>query len=146
MGCRTMSVYKQGFTISFGDCDPAGIVFYPNFYRWMDATFHGFLRARSIGHAALCRELGAIGLGLMETGMRFRAPGQDGDRLCFAIDAIDWSARSYKVSYSARVGATLLAEGFETRGLFRRDDTGRLSAAAVAPLRTLLERAGEGTH
>ena len=25
-------------TIHFGDCDPAGIVFYPNFLRWMDAA------------------------------------------------------------------------------------------------------------
>ena len=23
--------------IEFGDCDPAGIVFYPNFQRWIDA-------------------------------------------------------------------------------------------------------------
>ena len=133
--------YRQEFTISFGDCDPAGIVFYPNFYRWMDATFHGFLRTRSIGHAALCRKLDAIGLGLMETGMRFRAPGRDGDRLIFAIDSIDWSARSYRVGYSAFVGETLLAEGFETRGLFRRDDTGRLSAAPVGPLRAALQSA-----
>ena len=133
-----MDGYSQEFIISFGDCDPAGIVYYPNFYRWMDATFHGFLRARSIGHTALCRQFDAIGLGLMETGMRFRAPGQDGDLLVFAIDAIDWSERSYRLSYSARVGARVLAEGFETRGLFRQDAEGRLRAAPVAPLRAIL--------
>ena len=137
-----MNVYSQEFVISFGDCDPAGIVFYPNFYRWMDATFHGFLRTRSIGHAALCRKFDAIGLGLMETGMRFRAPGRDGDKLIFAIKAIDWSARSYRLRYSAFVGETLLADGFETRGLFRRDETGTLHAAPVAALRAALE--GDG--
>ena len=133
-----MSLYRQEFAISFGDCDPAGIVFYPNFHRWMDATFHGFLRARSIGHAALCRRLDAVGLGLMETGLRFRAPGQDGDQLDFAIEGIDWSARSYRIGYRASVGERLLAEGFETRGLFRRDPDGRLRAAPVAPLRAIL--------
>ena len=133
-----MTGYSQEFTISFGDCDPAGIVYYPNFYRWMDATFHGFLRARSVGHAALCRQLDAIGLGLMDTGMRFRSPGQDGDRLVFAIEAIDWSERSYRVSYRAHAGERLLLEGHETRGLFRRDDEGRLRAAPVAPLREIL--------
>ena len=24
--------------VHFGDCDPAGIVFFPNFSRWMDAA------------------------------------------------------------------------------------------------------------
>ena len=27
-------------TIEFGDCDPAGSVFYPNFQRWIDAAFN----------------------------------------------------------------------------------------------------------
>ena len=26
------------FVVEFGDCDPAQIVFYPNFLRWMDAA------------------------------------------------------------------------------------------------------------
>jgi len=26
------------FTVEFGDCDPAQIVFYPNYFRWMDAA------------------------------------------------------------------------------------------------------------
>ena len=28
------NIYK--ITVNWGDCDPAGIVFYPNFYKWMD--------------------------------------------------------------------------------------------------------------
>ncbi|MCC6002364.1 MAG: acyl-CoA thioesterase [Pararhodobacter sp.] len=136
-----MSLYNQDFTISFGDCDPAGIVYYPNFYRWMDATFHGFLRARGPGHAALCREWGAMGLGLMETGATFRAPGVDGDRLVLSIEGIDWSDRSYRVNYAGRVGERLLIEGFETRGLFVYRE-GRLRAESVARVRELLQGAG----
>ncbi|BEU28074.1 hypothetical protein PBP221_82140 (plasmid) [Paraburkholderia sp. 22B1P] len=26
--------------VQFGDCDPAGIVFFPNYLRWVDAAFH----------------------------------------------------------------------------------------------------------
>ena len=29
-------------TVQFGDCDPAGIVFYPNFQRWIDAASLSF--------------------------------------------------------------------------------------------------------
>ena len=28
--------------VAFGDCDPAGIVFFPNFSRWMDASSLSF--------------------------------------------------------------------------------------------------------
>ena len=29
-------------TVQFGDCDPVGIVFYPNFQRWIDAASLSF--------------------------------------------------------------------------------------------------------
>ncbi|HYF43372.1 MAG TPA: acyl-CoA thioesterase, partial [Ramlibacter sp.] len=25
-------------TLTWGDCDPAGIIYYPTYYRWMDAA------------------------------------------------------------------------------------------------------------
>lgn len=47
--------------ISFGDCDPAGIVFYPNFFGLFDRTFHAWLMAHG-GHVAICEAIGAKGL------------------------------------------------------------------------------------
>ena len=33
-------------TVEWGDCDPAGIIFYPTYYRWMDAaSWHLFAQA-----------------------------------------------------------------------------------------------------
>ncbi len=132
-----MSLFRLEHVVSFGDCDPAGIVFYPNFYAWVDACFHGYVRAQGVSHAVVCHELGARGLGLMETGMRFRAPARDGDVLSISLDAIDWSERSYRASYTAHVGESLIFEGFETRGIFVEVE-GRLRAAPVAPLRRWL--------
>ena len=31
--------------VQFGDCDPAGIVFFPNFNRWMDESSAAFFVA-----------------------------------------------------------------------------------------------------
>jgi 4-hydroxybenzoyl-CoA thioesterase len=132
-----VSLFRLEHIVSFGDCDPAGIVFYPNFYRWIDACFHGYVRALGVSHAVVCEELGARGLGLMETGMSFRAPARDGDALAISLDGIDWSGRSYRASYTARVGETLIFEAFETRGVFV-EEGGRLRAAPVAPLRRWL--------
>jgi 4-hydroxybenzoyl-CoA thioesterase len=33
------------FSVEFGDCDPAQIVFNPNYFRWMDAASLRFFRA-----------------------------------------------------------------------------------------------------
>ncbi len=133
-----MSLYVYEHTVSFGDCDPAGIVYYPNFCDWTDATFHGYLRDHGPGHRSLCAELGARGLGLMEVGMRFRSPAVDGDRLAMVLESIDWSERSFRVNYRALIGDRLVLDGFETRGVFVPGADGRIRAAPVAPLRQRL--------
>jgi len=132
-----MAIFEQDFPISFGDCDPAGIVFYPNYFRWMDATYHAFLHAKVGGHVKVCKSLGARGTGLMETKLSFRSPATEGMTIRYAIEEIDWSGRSFQVRYAARAGDRLLLDGYETRGIFIERD-GRLTAGDTAPLRDLL--------
>lgn len=124
--------------ISFGDCDPAGIVFYPNFFAWMDAGFHALLRARSEGHAALCKRFGARGIGLIAVESRFLSPARDGDLLVLELRLAGWSPRSLRIDYAGRIGERPVFAATETRGIFVPKD-GRITAADTAPLRALLE-------
>ena len=123
--------------VSFGDCDPTGIVFYPNFFRWTDALFHLFLDARAGGHAGLCREIGAVGLGLMSVEMAFRAPVEPGQTLSLALDAIEWRDRSLTLAYSGQVGDRPAIRASETRGVFILDE-GRMRAGTTDVLRERL--------
>ena len=64
--------------IAFGDCDPMGQVFYPNYARWADAAAWAYLdrfgaAAAGIGSAAF--------LPLVAVDMQFLAPSRRGDRL-----------------------------------------------------------------
>ena len=138
-----MSEILQTCTIrvSFGDCDPAGIVYYPNHFRWFDATFHALLQ-RFGGHAAVSRKLGSIGIGLIEVGGAFRAPAEDGDALVLTARLVEWREKTLRIAYEGRIDGRLTVEGFEVRGLFIRED-GRLRAGRMAPLREMLE-AGAG--
>ena len=34
----TAAAAPYRIAVEFGDCDPAGIVYFPNFHRWMDAS------------------------------------------------------------------------------------------------------------
>lgn len=127
----------QDFDITFGDCDPAGIVFYPNAFRWMDAGFHTLLRPAG-GHAILCRNLKAVGLGLVDASAEFRHPMRDGDRLSLRITITEWSHRSFTLHYEGIVEDKRAFRGREVRCLFTRLENG-IVAADVAPLRALLE-------
>ncbi|MCB1406262.1 MAG: acyl-CoA thioesterase [Rhodobacteraceae bacterium] len=127
------SLYHYAHRVSFGDCDPAGIAYYPNIFKWVDTTFHDFLRQFG-GHRTLCAEFGATGMGLMEAQARFRSPLQDGDALDVRITALDWGHRSLTLSYQGHVGERLAFEATETRGIFVERD-GRLTAAPMAALR-----------
>jgi acyl-CoA thioesterase FadM len=124
--------------ISFGHCDAAGIVFYPNYFRWFDRCFHTYLLERHGGHAALCRTLEARGIGLMHADADFRSPGLDGDLFTLEIAGIEWAARSLTVRYVGRKGDRILVEGYETRGIFAERE-GRLTAAPTDALREILE-------
>lgn len=123
--------------ITFGDCDPAGIVFYPNVFRWMDAAFHEVLH-RHGGHAALCERLGMVGLGLVDASARFHHPMRDGDRLALHLSVAQWSARSLTLAYAGKLGETTAFTGQEVRCMFLRGPSGMV-AGDMARLRAVLE-------
>ncbi|MEY8837959.1 acyl-CoA thioesterase [Cribrihabitans sp. XS_ASV171] len=135
-----MSIHSYHHQTSFGDCDPAGIVYYPNICKWLDATFHDWIRGHG-GHASLCARLGAMGLGLMDVHVKFRAPIRDGDRLAVTITKVDWRERSLSVHYQVAHGDRICAEGTETRGVFLVRD-GRMTAGNTGPLQDILS--GDG--
>ncbi|MCX2721179.1 acyl-CoA thioesterase [Roseibium salinum] len=128
------------YPVTFGDCDPAGIVFYPNVYAWFDRTFHDWLR-RFGGHEALCRELGAVGLGLLEANARFRRPMRDGDIVSLTLSIESWGRKALHLSYEGRVGDNMTVAGTEVRGLFKPSGDGMV-AGELDALRKLVE--GDG--
>ena len=59
-------------TIQFGDCDPAGIVFYPNFQRWIDAASLSFFMQCGVPPwRELVKTRGIVGTPLLEISTRF---------------------------------------------------------------------------
>lgn len=124
-------------TVTFGDCDPAGIVFYPNSFRWMDACFHDLL-ARAGGHAEICRHIGSVGIGLADASAQFKSPMMDRDPLTIRILGIDWGARALTVNYETRTGDRLCFTGTEVRCIFRKTEKG-MGADTTDALKNLLE-------
>ena len=66
--------------IEFGDCDPAGIVYYPNYFRMFDAsTAHLFEAALGMKKIAWIKRFGILGIPMVDTGARFIKPSRFGD-------------------------------------------------------------------
>ncbi|MFN3207903.1 MAG: acyl-CoA thioesterase [Roseovarius sp.] len=132
-----MTHHKIAHRVSFGDCDPAGIVYYPRFFEWFDRAFHDWLRQFG-GHQDLCVRLGSIGLGLMSVDAAFRSPARDGDDLSIRIATLEWSQSSLGLNYEIACGERLVAAGREKRGVFLVQD-GRMIADNMLRLKDIVD-------
>ncbi len=123
-------------TVSFGDCDPANITFYPNYFRWFDALFHLWLQQFG-GHQMLCEALKAKGIGLMDVEAKFLRPVSCGDRLQLKLSVEKWGGKTLHLRYEGFVSDRLCVTGHEKRGLFRMRD-GAMFAADMQQLYELV--------
>lgn len=103
-------------TVEFGDCDPAGIVFYPNFYRWFDHATHCMFRAVGLTHRDFLEE-GVLAWPLADTGARFRLPVRAGDHVAVHSRIVEWRERTFKLSHRIMLEGELAVDGWEIRFL-----------------------------
>lgn len=61
--------------IMWGDLDSLGIVFYPRYYEWLDASGHLFFETIGLDLGQLWTQR-QIQFGLVETGCRYASPGR----------------------------------------------------------------------
>ena len=101
--------------VDWGDCDPAGIVFYPNFYRWMDRGFWLLFESRSLTLEALKGRFGVFGGPLVDTSATFVSPARMGDKLTVTSCIDDWSRKSFRLRHEFTCKDKEIASGLETR-------------------------------
>ena len=100
--------------VSWGDCDPAGIIFYPTYFRWFDtATWALF---GSVGHGLKTMIERGQCMPLVSAQCEFAKPAEPGDRCEVRSRIARWGAKSFVVSHEVvRADGTTLARGSETR-------------------------------
>ncbi|HEX8601822.1 MAG TPA: thioesterase family protein [Pseudoduganella sp.] len=123
-------------TVEFGDCDPAGIAFYPNFLRWYDASTRHFFQACGVPPwRELERAEGIIGTPVVEATSRYLRPVSYGDAITVDTWVEEWRARSFVLRHELRHGGELCSEGREVRVFAVRQagDGTRIRAIPVPP-------------
>lgn len=123
--------HRYDFHVFFGDCDEAGIVFYPRYFVWFDNAFGDWIRTKGLSQRLLREKFGVHGTPIVEAGATFRAPARYDDALSVHVEVSEWKERRFRLSYRAMRASTLIAEGFEARVFVARDETDKLSATAI---------------
>jgi YbgC/YbaW family acyl-CoA thioester hydrolase len=123
-------MFETAFTIEWGDCDEAGIVFYPNYFYWFDCTYQRWLRKHHLCQRELRRRFRSV-TPLVNVGAQFVGPARYDDELVIRAEVAEWRERRFRIDYKLSVGNVAVASGFEERAWASVTDTGELRGASV---------------
>jgi 4-hydroxybenzoyl-CoA thioesterase len=120
--------------VEFGDCDPAQIAFYPNFFRWYDSSSRHFFEDCGVPPwRELQKTSGIIGTPVVEASSRFLRPTSYGDVVEVHTWIEEWREKSFVMKHELRRGQELLAEGREVRifAVHHPDDPTRIKVVPI---------------
>jgi 4-hydroxybenzoyl-CoA thioesterase len=127
---------RRQFTIEWGSCDPAGIVFNSRFFEFFDwGTWTLFERALGVKPPDIAGAYGILGIPLVDAGARIHAPACFGDVVELTSQVTEFRRSSFNVEHRLTIGDVLAVEGHETRVWAVRDanDPSRIKALPVPP-------------
>jgi 4-hydroxybenzoyl-CoA thioesterase len=113
---------RRKVRIEFGNCDPARIVYYPNYVVWIDQSTHHLFESVGLPIRDLQDKLG-VQVPLVDLSMQFAKPAGWGDEIEIESSIERWGGKSFDVSHRITNAATgeALATGRETRVCVRID-------------------------
>ena len=117
--------------IEWGDCDPAGIIFYPRYFDIFDAsTARVFEHALGITKFEMFKKFDFAGFPLVRTRARFLRPTRFGDDV--TVDsAITFGKSSFEIEHRLSHNGQTCVECSEKRVWVVRDAKGRLKSHPV---------------
>jgi 4-hydroxybenzoyl-CoA thioesterase len=108
--------------IEWGDCDPAGIVFYPRYFAMFDHSTT-LLIERTLGMSKhqLYATYAFAGYPMVENRARYLVPTRFGDDVVIETSLTAVRRSSFDLTHRLRRDGVLAVEGFETRVWVVRD-------------------------
>ena len=117
--------------IDWGDCDPAGIIFYPRYFEIFDASTSAlFERALGLTKLETLKAFNFAGFPLVRTRARFLRPTRFGDDA--TVDTkITFGHSSFEIEHRLSLKGETCVECSEKRVWVVRDAAGRLKSHLV---------------
>jgi 4-hydroxybenzoyl-CoA thioesterase len=122
--------------IEWGDCDPAGIIFYPRYFAIFDTSTTMLIeRAAGMKKIEYLKAFDIAGHPVVETRAKFLLPTRFGDEVSIESMVVACGRSSIKIEHRLTRGGALAVEGSETRVWAGRDpdDPTRIKAQTIPP-------------
>jgi 4-hydroxybenzoyl-CoA thioesterase len=110
-----MFEHHRRITVEWGDCDPAGIVFFPNYLRWFDDCASALFAAAGLPLPALFAAHGVVGIPVVDVRVTYQASAVFGDELLAKTSVIEWRRSSFVIQHRIYKQDVLAVEGRVTR-------------------------------
>jgi 4-hydroxybenzoyl-CoA thioesterase len=110
-----MLVHRRTLRIEWGQCDPAGIVFYPQYLIIFDTSTGWLFERTGLSPSAMRKKYGIVGMPIVDVGARFVIPCRFDDEVVVESEVSEWGRTSFTVRHRVLKEDKLAVEGFEKR-------------------------------
>ncbi len=120
--------------VEFGDCDPARIVWFPNFFRWIDAASRHFFVSCGVPPWHVTEAtLGILGTPLVDTQASFKKTASYGDELQIHTSVVEWRGKSFVQRHRIMRGDDEIMSCDEVRIFAAHKPEGGIRAVPIPP-------------
>ncbi len=110
-----MLVNRRTLRIEWGQCDPAGIVFYPHYLYMFDSSTGWLFERTGLSPLAMRKKYEIVGMPIVELGARFLKPCRFDDEIVIESEIGEWGRSSFTVRHRILRNGELMLDGFEKR-------------------------------
>ena len=136
-------INRRQWTVEWGQCDPAGIVFNSRFFEMFDlSTWLLFEAALGVKAHELTQHFGIMGIPLVDARANFIKTAKFGDIVEIASRVAEFRRSSFEIEHRLTVNGELTVEGGETRVWAVRDKTNPEKIGAIAIPAAVIARFG----
>ena len=119
-------------SVEWGHCDPAQIVYNPNFFDWMERGMAALFDASGFPFAdVLALDPDLRGTPLVRSEADFLAPARVGDIVVVSSRIVRWGRSSFDIAHDFFLGDDKIVVARQTRVWSGVDETGRLRAIPI---------------
>jgi 4-hydroxybenzoyl-CoA thioesterase len=130
-----MLTHRRTLRVEWGQCDPAGIMFYPHYLVIFDTSTGWLFERTGLKPLAMRKKYKIVGMPIVEVGARFIAPCRFDEEIIVESEVGEWGRSSFTVRHRILKGGELVVDGFEKRVWAAADPErpGAIKAQALPP-------------
>jgi acyl-CoA thioester hydrolase len=123
--------------VNFGDTDKAGIVYYPNFFKWFDIAGHQFFRSIGLAPVKLQEEQEII-IPLLDAQCTFEKPLYYDDIITLITKVGEINNKTFRLRHEIFRDDVRICHGYELRGWVKREGDNMFAVPIPEDVKSML--------